>query len=104
VDWAELGTTGDPLPDELDKRLQSLAYNALTPITVQDAVDYATFLIRTTIDMQRFSDGTVANPGLVPGCGGTIHALVVERSSVRWASRSTREHWGAGHALTSDAP
>jgi hypothetical protein len=93
VDWAALGTTEEPLPDELTKRLENLSYSALPPITVPDAVDYATFLIRTTIDMQRFSDGTVANPGLVPGCGGPIHALVVERSSVWWASRSTREHW-----------
>ena len=56
-------------------------------------MDYATFLVRTTIDMQRFSDGTVAHPGLVPGCGGPIHSLVVERSFVRWASPSTRRDW-----------
>jgi hypothetical protein len=93
VDWAALEATDEPLPEDLRERLQNLTYNALSPITVPDAVDYATFLIRTTIDMQRFSDGTVAQPGLVPGCGGPIHALVVERSSVWWASRSTREHW-----------
>lgn len=93
VDWAELGATGESLPDEPTKSLQGLAYNALTPITVQDAVDYATFLIRTTIDMQRFSDGTVAHPNLIPACGGPIHALVVERNSTRWASRSVRQHW-----------
>jgi hypothetical protein len=93
VDWAQLEMPEGTSSDDLTKRLQDLAYNALSPITVQDAVDYATFLIRTTIDMQRFSDGTVAHPGLVPGCGGPIHALVVERSTIRWATRSTREHW-----------
>jgi len=92
VDWAGLDT-GDPLPDDLTERLQKLAYVPLEPITVEDAVDYATFLVRTTIDMQRFSDGTVAHPGLVPGCGGPIHSLVVERSFVRWASPSTRRDW-----------
>jgi hypothetical protein len=94
VDWAELGASDEPLPEDLTKRLQGLAYDALSPITVQDAVDYVTFLIRTTIDMQRFSDGTVAHPGLVPACGGPIHALVIERSTVRWATQSTRQHWG----------
>jgi hypothetical protein len=93
IDWAAVETAGEPLADEVTERLQKLAYNAISPITVQDAVDYATFLIRTTIDMQRFSDGTVAQPGLVPACGGPINVLVIERGCVRWASRSTREHW-----------
>jgi hypothetical protein len=93
VDWAALYATKEPLPDALTERLQGLSYAVLSPITVPDAVDYATFLIRTTIDMQRFSDGTVAHPGLIPVCGGPIHALVVERGSVWWASRSTGQHW-----------
>jgi proteasome subunit B (beta)-like protein len=92
VDWAGLDS-GGPLPDDVSERLKGLAYMPLEPITVEDAVDYATFLVRTTIDMQRFSDGVVAQPGLVPGCGGPIHALVVERSLVRWASPSTRQSW-----------
>ena len=93
VDWNELARSGEPLPPEQTERLEGLAYNGLSPITVQDCVDYTTFLVRTTIDMQRFSDGIVARPGLVPGCGGPIHALVIERGGTSWASPSTREHW-----------
>jgi hypothetical protein len=93
VDLTELELSGATVPDELTQKLETFSYIAMPPLTVRDAVEYATFLIRTTIDMQRFSDGTVAHPGLVPGCGGPIHALVVERTTVRWASRSTREDW-----------
>jgi hypothetical protein len=73
--------------DDLVDSFDSLEYLHLFPITLQDAVDYSSFLIRTTIDMQRFSDGTVANPGLVPGCGGPLQIFVVERSRTRWAAR-----------------
>jgi hypothetical protein len=98
VDWAHLRTTEELLPPEVTKRLEGLSYDMLPPLTVEDAVDYATFLIRTTIDMQRFSDGTVASPGLLPACGGPIHVLVIERDSARWATPSTREHWSAAPA------
>jgi hypothetical protein len=99
VDWGQIGTPAEePLSTEVTKRLEGLAYVMLSPITVEDAVDYATFLIRTTIDMQRFSDGTVARPGLLPACGGPIHALVVERDSARWATPSTRDHWSVAPA------
>jgi hypothetical protein len=53
-------------------------------------VDYATFLVRTTIDMQRFSDGTFARPGLVPGCGGPLQLLVVDRNGATWAQAPVR--------------
>ncbi|MDX6705498.1 MAG: hypothetical protein QOI48_1344, partial [Solirubrobacteraceae bacterium] len=65
----------------------ALEYVPILPITVQDAIDYSSFLIRTTIDMQRFSDGTVGAPGLVPGCGGPLQVLVVERSTTRGATK-----------------
>jgi hypothetical protein len=65
----------------------ALEYLPILPITVEDAIDYLSFLIRTTIDMQRFSDGTGRAPGLVPGCGGPLQVLVVERSTTRWATK-----------------
>jgi hypothetical protein len=75
---------GHQLPEELQEPVANLAYGLLFPITMQDAVDFASFLIRTTIDMQRFSDGTLANPGNLPGCGGPIRILAITREGVQW--------------------
>jgi hypothetical protein len=91
VDRAGLRLPFDELSEEALKKIveafDSLEYNHLFPVTVQDAVDYSSFLIRTTIDMQRFSDGTLANPGLIPGCGGPLQIVVVERSRTHWAAK-----------------
>jgi hypothetical protein len=46
-------------------------------MTVQDAIDYSTFLIRTTVDAQRFSDGIPLAPGSIPGVGGAIDVAVL---------------------------
>ena len=77
-------TAGHKVPAELQQPVASLEYSLLLPITMQDAVDLATFLIRTTIDMQRFSDGTVADPGSVPGCGGHVRVLSIVRDHAEW--------------------
>jgi hypothetical protein len=84
VDWIELLSSGPDLTEELQEFLGLLEYSGLEPITVQDALDYAELLVRTTIDMQRFSDGTFAHPGLVPGCGGPVQLLVIERRGALW--------------------
>jgi hypothetical protein len=80
---------GHTLPDDLQEPVQSLTYSLLFPITIQDAVDFASFLIRTTIDMQRFSDGTQARPGDLPGCGGPIRVLAVTRDGAKWIAPPT---------------
>ena len=91
VDRARLVLPIDELSDEarhaIDDGFNALEYLHLFPITLQDAIDYASFLIRTTIDMQRFSDGTVGAPGEVPGCGGPLQILVVERGETGWATK-----------------
>jgi hypothetical protein len=87
------------VPPVLDKALAEFEYSILPPITTQDAVDCAVFLIRTTIGMQRFCDGTRALPGRVPGCGGPIRVLNVARRAVEWVSRpSLTLDDGAGSA------
>jgi len=75
---------GVRLPNALEDPMLKLEYRLLFPITMQDAVDLASFLIRTTIDMQRFSDGTHGQPGDVPGCGGPIRVLAVTRAGAEW--------------------
>ncbi len=89
VDWPGLGQIGTHFSDEQVVDLEKLQYSDLSPITLQDGIDYASFLVRTTIDMQRFSDGTLASPGAVPGCGGPMQVLAVERSRPVWVSPLT---------------
>jgi hypothetical protein len=47
---------------------------------LQDAVDYAVHLIRTTIDTMRFEPR-------FPGVGGAIDVLVVTPGEMRWVQR-----------------
>lgn len=47
-------------------------------MTLQDAIDLATFLVHTTIQMQRFSDGIRSAPGMSANCGGAIDVAIVE--------------------------
>ncbi len=54
---------------------------------LQDAVDYATHLIRTTIDTLRFEPR-------FPGVGGAIDVLAVTPTEMRWVQR--KELRGAG--------
>lgn len=68
--------------EELGRQLNSLEYITNFPnMTLQDAVDYAIFLIKTTIDMQRFSNGIAMAPGAIPGCGGPIDVAVIQPNS-----------------------
>lgn len=60
--------------EELQKLNYVIRFDAMT---LQDAVDFAIFLIRTTIDMQRFSDGISLDPGDIPGTGGPIDIAVI---------------------------
>jgi hypothetical protein len=44
---------------------------------LQDAVDLAVLLIRTTIDIQRLTNGTIGSPRSWPGVGGPIEIATV---------------------------
>ncbi len=51
--------------------------------SLQDAIDYAKFLIRTTADYQRFS-------GRMPTVGGEIDvALITNRHGFRWIAQKS---------------
>jgi hypothetical protein len=77
---------GHVLPDELEEPFAGLEYNLLFPITMQDAIDLSTFLIRTTVEMQRFSDGVRARPGELPGCGGPVRVVSITRDGASWVT------------------
>jgi hypothetical protein len=74
------------IPSDVSSALEQLAYRLNLPITLQDGIDFARFLIRTTVDMQRFSDGTVAFGVRLPGCGGPTRIAVVRRRGVEWVT------------------
>jgi len=101
VDWNALGAANLAFDQPTQDSLTRLEYILLHPVTLQDAADMASFLVRTTIDMQRFSDGTALAPGLIPGCGGRTQMLAVTRSNVEWISRRwltgpSRPGWAEG--------
>lgn len=56
---------------------------------LQDAIDFASFVVRTTVDMQRFSNGTLQAPGGAPGCGGPIEIVAAtRRAGLEWVQRT----------------
>lgn len=86
VDWDTLDRFEAKPSDEVDAALSALEYHLNYPITVQDGVDFAGFLVRTTIDMERFTDGIVGAPGGIPACGGDLQLLAIERSTHTWVA------------------
>lgn len=68
--------------DELRQLEHILTFDIMT---LQDAIDFAAFMMRTTIEMQRFSDGIFLSPGAVASCGGPIDIAVVQPEvGFRW--------------------
>jgi hypothetical protein len=56
---------------------------------LQDAIDWTVYVARTTIDTQRFTNGTVGVPGAAPTTGGAIEvATVTPGDGVRWINRT----------------
>jgi hypothetical protein len=74
------------LAPTLDSMEYLIPFHAMN---LQDAVDFAVFLIRTTIDTQRFTYGIHRLPGSWPGVGGPIEiAVITERAGFRWLQQT----------------
>lgn len=86
-DRGRLEDSNIALPEEHKELFEGFTYDQPHLLTLQDGIDYACFLIRTTVEMQRFSNGTFGEVGEVPGCGGPTQILAVERSGPAWVSR-----------------
>jgi hypothetical protein len=86
VDMQQLLALDVTVPDDVREALDKLAYQLMFPITLKDGVDFVTFLIRTTIEMQRFSDGTFAFEVGSPNCGGPTSVAVIRRRDALWVS------------------
>lgn len=61
-------------------------------LPLQDAVDLAVLLVRTTIRLLQLSDGLVGAPGHFPTCGGQINvAVITQADGFHWL-----QHKGLG--------
>jgi len=57
-------------------------------MTIQDAVDFSILLTRTTENLHKFSDGTAASQGGIPGVGGPIDVIYIPTNGdLRWLGR-----------------
>lgn len=73
---------------DFKRRIEGLAYVIhFARMTLQDAVDFAIFLARATIEMQRFTDGIQASPGDLPGVGGAIDVVAITSQGITWVQR-----------------
>lgn len=75
---------------QLGKELQGLEY--IIPfqyLMLQDGIDFALALVQITVDMQRFSFGTVASAGAVPGVGGSVDVVAIAPSELTWVRRKS---------------
>jgi hypothetical protein len=64
--------------EEVNKQLRNLEYVIQWgTMTLQDAIDFCTLMIQTTSAIQRFSDGIAADPGDMPGVGGSVDVAVI---------------------------
>lgn len=79
-----LDSAGIDLGEALQQTLTGLGYKMNAPLSLQEAVDLATFMVRLTIDMERLTDGTYAEPMEAPVCGGAIQVLLVTSRGSRW--------------------
>jgi hypothetical protein len=75
--------------EQIIKQLRGLEYQiSWGTMTLQDAIDFCTLIIRTTEAIQRFSDGIAIDPGAIPGVGGDIDIAVITRDKgFVWAKK-----------------
>lgn len=66
--------------EKVVQQLRGLEYQiSWGTMTLQDAIDFCTLVIKTTEAIQRFSDGVKMDPGDMPGVGGDIDVSAITR-------------------------
>ena len=64
--------------EQVERQLRRLEYQiSWGTMTLQNAIDFCTLVIKTTEAIQRFSDGITMDPGDIPGVGGEIDVAVI---------------------------
>jgi hypothetical protein len=86
------------LPEDAKFELSRLGYVLGDVLSVQDALDMATFVVRMTIDMERMTDGTYASEGDIPACGGRVQAILISSARTEWVLRTPLAPRDAGVA------
>jgi hypothetical protein len=76
------------LSEEAISDLRAVRLIVKRTISVQNALDLATFVVHTTIDMERLTDGIHARPGDVPRCGGQMQALLITQDETSFVAAS----------------
>jgi hypothetical protein len=88
--WDRLRIDASKWAKRNQTKLSEVAYNV--PVgwfALQDAIDFAAYVVRTTIDTQRFIDGTLHEPGSSPTCGGPIQIVTVtSHSGIVWVQQT----------------
>ena len=77
--------------EQIERQLRGLEYQiSWGTMTLQDAIDFSTLVIKTTEAIQRFSDGILMDPGDIPGVGGEIDIAVITRDKgFVWVKKKT---------------
>ena len=71
-----------------NRQLAGLQYNIpFDALMMQDGIDFASSLVRITVEMQRFSHGTIADSSDIPGVGGSVDILAITPFEIQWISR-----------------
>lgn len=75
--------------DTINNQLNNLQYSIQWgTMPLQDAVEFCELIIKTTIAIQKFSDGIIADPGEVAGVGGEIDIAVIKpETGFSWVKR-----------------
>jgi len=74
--------------DDLRTQIRGLEYFIQwSLITLQDAVDLAVFLIKSTSIMQRFADGISMDVGDIQGVGGPIDVALITKDGIKWINK-----------------
>ena len=87
-DQVRIDASGWPQPHQ-DTLAQAEYIANFGWFALQDAIDWTLYVTRTTIDTQRFTNGTLGSPGAAPTCGGEVEvAVVTPGDGVRWVRRT----------------
>lgn len=74
--------------DDFTNQIRGLEYNIQwSLITLQDAVDLAVFLIKSTSIMQRYADGISMDVGEIQGVGGPVDVVLITKDGITWVNK-----------------
>jgi hypothetical protein len=83
-----LGTLSDEQKKQFVQQIIGLQYDIpWNSLMLQDGIDLANSLVKTTVNLQRFAFGTIGNVGDIPAVGGSVDVLVITPAGVQWVKK-----------------